>query len=250
VSGYGWYDSSRDFFTYQEGLETQQNQAYCAVASAAAVINSFRGKLDLPVDKKYKPYPYATQDSLFNECTDENVTVHNSTFDGLLSSPGGLNLDQTKALLECNLPSEGWSVDAVHVDPSNVSIDDMRKDLVMALMSPASRVIVNFNRAAANQEGGGHFSPIGGYSHERDAFLVMDVAKYKYPYVWIPAPVLYRSLMTVDACGSWKSPEAQVKLKESHPELSEPESASDLARSLSKLGCKAAYRGYLLVSQL
>ena len=250
VSGYGWYDSSRDFFAYQQGLDVQENEAYCAVATAAAVINSFRGRLDLPIDSHYNPYQYATEDSLFNECTDENVTVHNETFDGLMEAPGGLNLDQTKALLECNLPSSGWSVTARHVDPNDVSLDDMRKDLVLALMSPASRVIVNFNRAAATQSGGGHFSPLGGYSHERDAFLVMDVAKYKYPYVWMPAPVLYRSLMTVDACGSFKSPDAQVKLKSSHPDLSQPTSARDLAKSMSKLGCKAAFRGYIIVQQL
>ena len=250
VDGYGWYDSSRDFFTYQEGFDTQENQAYCALAAAAAVVNSFRGFVALPTDPVYKPYPYATQNSIFNECTDKTVIVRNTTFDGVLASPGGLNLDQTKSLLECNLPKDGWSVEAHHVDPSFVSLDDMRKDLVLALMSPASRVIVNFNREAANQIGGGHFSPIGSYSHQRDAFLVMDVAKYKYPYVWIPAFVLYRSLMTVDACGTWNYPDAQVKLKSSHPELSYPQSSRDLTKSIQKLGCKAAYRGYIIVKQL
>lgn len=251
VSGYGWYDSSRDFFTYQEGFDTQENQAYCSIASVAAVINSFRGRLDLPTDPIFNPYPYATQNNLFNECTDENVIVHNETFDGILSAPGGLNLDQTKVLLECNLPSTGWSVEARHVDPSNVTLDDMRKDLVLSLMSPTSRAIVNFNRAAAGQVGGGHFSPLGGYSHERDAFLLMDVAKYKYPYVWIPAPVLYRALMTVDACGSLNSPaDAQAKLKKSHHEHSQPKTARSLAKAMPELGCKAAYRGYLIAKQL
>lgn len=251
VTGYGWYDSSRDFFAYQQGLDTQENQAYCAVASSAAVINSFRGRLDLPMDPIYAPFPYATQNNLFNECTDLNVAVHNDTFDGIRHAPGGLNLDQSKALLECNLPSTGWTVEAHHVDPNVVSLDDMRKDLVLSLMSPASRVIVNYNRAAANQEGGGHFSPLGGYSHERDSFLLMDVAKYKYPFVWIPAPVLYRSMMTVDACGSIHSPSTkQVELKSSHPELAEPKSSRDLSKAVSKLGCKAAFRGYLIVKQL
>lgn len=229
----------------------QENQAYCSVASAAAVINSFRGRVELPMDPSFSPYPYATQNNLFNECTDKNVIVHNETFDGIRHAPGGLNLDQTKALLDCNLPKVEWSIEAYHVDPSNISLDEMRKDLVLALMSPASRVIVNINRAAANQVGGGHFSPLGGYSHERDSFLLMDVAKYKYPYVWIPASILYRSLMTVDSCGSLsKSPEDQVDLTFSHPELARPQSSRDLTKAMSKLGCQAAYRGYLVVKQL
>jgi len=255
VDGYGWYDSSRDFFTYQEGLDVQENQAYCAVATSAAVLNSLRGLLSasssssLPTDPLYKPFPYATQNSLFNTCTETNVIVRNSTFDGILKAPGGLGLEQTKSLLECNLPNDGWTVEAYHVDPSVTSMDDLRRDLVLALMSPSSRVLVNFHRASVNQVGGGHFSPVGSYSHQRDAFLVMDVAKYKYPFVWIPTSMLYRSLMTVDACGIWNYPGAQVKLKTTHPELLQPKSARALSHSLPKLGCKASYRGYIVVKQ-
>lgn len=249
ADGYGWYDLSRDFFTLQQGWDVQENGVYCSLATSAAVLNSLRGMVPLPTDPSHKPWAYATQDGLFNECTDETVVLRNVTFDGVFATPGGLSLDQTDALLKCNLPSDGWSVDSRHVDPALVSMDQMRKELVMSLMSPAARVLVNYNRPAANQVGNGHFSPIGSYSHAKDAFLIMDVAKYKYPPVWIPTSVLYRSLSTVDACGSWNFPHAQINLASSHPELLHPFTPEDLVRSFRKLGCQATYRGYIIVKQ-
>ena len=250
ADGSGWYDFSRDYFIMQLGWDVQENQAYCGVATSATVINSLRGMVELPIDSKYNPYPYATQDSLFNDCAEKHVVRRNVTFDGVLSVPGGLSLDQTQALLQCNLPNETWSVEAHHVDPSVISLEEMRKDLITALMSPSSRVMVNFNRAEANQVGGGHFSPIGSYSHAKDAFLIMDVAKYKYPAVWMPAQVLYRSLGTVDACGIWDYPHAQDKLMLSHPELMHPKTPEEFGKVVRKLGCKAAYRGYITVNLL
>jgi Phytochelatin synthase len=247
---YGWYDLSRDFFIMQQGWDVQENQVYCPLATAAAILNSLRGMLTLPTDPLYNPYPYATQNGLFNRCTDRNVILRNTTFDGILAAPGGLSLDQTEALLKCHLPSDSWSVDARHVDPSVISIDQMRKALVLSLMSPSSRVLVNFNRAMANQVGEGHFSPIGSYSHAKDAFLIMDVAKYKYPPVWMPTSVLYRALSTVDACGTWDYPYSQVKLLSSHPELLKPRTPEDLTAAFRKLGCKATFRGYIIVKQL
>ena len=147
---YGWYDLSRDFFIMQQGWDVQENQAYCALATAAAILNSLRGMVTLPLDPWYDPHYYATQNGLFNKCTNKNVILRNTTFDGIFAAPFGLSLDQTEALLKCHLPSNGWSVDTRHVDPSIVSIDQMRKELVLSLMSPSSRVLVNFNRAVAN----------------------------------------------------------------------------------------------------
>ena len=45
-----------------------------------------------------------------------------------------------------------------------------------------------------------------------DTLLVMDVAKYKYPPVWIPTPRLYDAMGTTDPCGIWDYPHAQTKL--------------------------------------
>lgn len=239
VQGYRWKDFSRDFFKLQEGWDAQWNQAFCAVAASAALLNSLVGLTDLPMDPSYDPYPYATQDNMFNECTNANVIHRNETFDGIFVEPYGLGMDQTKEMISCHLSSDSWSVEAYHVDPTLISIEEMRRDLLTALMSPVSRVMINFDRSSVHQHGDGHWSPIGSYSYANDAFLVMDVAKYKYPPAWIPATMLYQSLSTLDSCGSWNFPHAQDALsgKKHHSNVK------------NILGCKATYRGYIIVKQ-
>ena len=277
MNGYSWYDFSADFFLLSSGLDAQINQAYCAVASSAALLNSLRDVVSLPVDPNYDPHPYATQKILLdNACVQTNVIHHNESYDGIFKAPGGLSLDQTQVLLECNLPQD-FNVSARHVDPETVSVDDVRRDLESALMDPGKRVIVNYDRKALGQPGGGHFSPIGSYSKKQDAFLIMDVAKYRFPPVWyvllaqnwrglllqcqsllrlfshflssmlhrVPAARLHSAVSTIDNCGDWDFPNAQDKLRD-HRSL-HPHSSGDYEHAMKKLDCKAEYRGYIVV---
>ena len=239
---YGWFDQSSDFFMYQQGWDAQINQGYCAVASSAALLNSLRPHVELPIDPLYDPYPYATQpDLLDNQCVHDNVVRHNETFDGVFKFPGGLNLAQTARLLECHLPS--WNVSLVHVT-ATFSLEQMRNDLLDALRNPQARVIINFDRQSLHQHGGGHFSPVASYSSSQDAFLVLDVAKYKYPSVWIPSSRLYASMQTSDRCGRWNFPEAQDSLPK---DLLWPKSSDAMAEAAAAAGCKEKPRGYIVV---
>lgn len=242
-----WFDYTQDYFSYQKGWDAQINQAYCAVATSAALLNSFRDEegMVLPQDPVYDPHPYATQSSLFDECTESHVIFQNSSYNGVLVSPGGLGMAQTKALLECWIP-ETWTVTAHHVDPLKVTIDTVRHDIRQALQNPRARIVINYDRSAVGQLGGGHWSPLGSYSSDRDAVLVMDVAKYKYPAVWIPLTALYNSLSTYDTCGEWEFPLAQLGLRNKYQE---PTNELDYRVSMTKLGCKATRRGYIIVQK-
>lgn len=242
-----WFDYSQDYFRYQQGWDTQINQAYCAVATSVALLNSLREEegISLPQDPTYDPHPFATQASVFNGCTEKNVIVNNGTYNGIVQSPGGLSMSQTTALLECWLPGT-WTVTAHHVDPLTFSIDDVRADLQQALKNPDARVVINYDRSSVNQLGGGHWSPLGSYSSDLDAFLVMDVAKYKYPAVWIPLATLYKSISTYDTCGDWNFPSAQLNLRMKYRH---PTTELDYTTSMKHLGCTATRRGYIIVEK-
>ena len=54
----------------------------------------------------------------------------------------------------------------------------------------------NYLRKAIGQETGGHISPLGAYNAGTDRFLVLDVARYKYPPFWVTAADLYAALNT------------------------------------------------------
>ena len=191
---------SNDFFLISSGMDAQINQAYCGTATAVAILNSLRfiksadgdDGVDIPIDDVYNPYPYATQADVFNACTQQTVisqTGGGPGVDGILTPPYGLSMDQIAALLQCHLhtsTSGDWKITSQFVDSTHQTVGKMRFDLKNSLSDPNSRVLVNYDRSAVGQIGGGHWSPIGSYSEKQDAFLVLDVAKYKYPPVWIP----------------------------------------------------------------
>eukprot|EP00493_Phyllostaurus_siculus_P022399 UN22731 len=76
--------------------------------------------------------------------------------------------------------------------------DDFRKDVKQALSTALSVVICNYTRKGLNQIGGGHWSPIGGFSEEKDMVLILDVAKFKYGSHWVPLKDMYNAMKTVD----------------------------------------------------
>ena len=60
-------------------------------------------------------------------------------------------------------------------------------------------LIASYSRQALGQTGEGHFSPIGGYHAERDLVLLMDVARFKYPPHWVPLPLLWSAMGSLDS---------------------------------------------------
>ena len=247
MNNYGWFDSSQDFFHLQSGWDAQINQAYCAVAAAAAVLNSMpRKAISLPIDPTYSPYPYATQNDIFNSiCVQKTVVHRNDTYDGVFNVPGGINLEQTHNLMRCHLDVNYFDIQMVHVDPRQYTLDEVRKQLRLALADPMSRVMINYDRRALGQIGTGHFSPIGGYAEREDSFLIMDVAKYKYPPVWVPAARLYASMATVDKCGNWDFPRGQDRFS-----VDERKAAflnkTLYEKLLKRINCKETFRGYII----
>lgn len=247
---------SAHYFLLNSGMDVQVNQAYCAAASVSAILNSLRFMhprsevgVDIPTDSSYDPYSYATQFDLFGDCTSNNVVdeAGSNAFDGwgsdgILSFPYGLTLEQTASLLMCHLDENaGWTVTVTHLDETHLTLSKMRYDMMQALSDASSRIVVNYHRAAAGQVGGGHFSPIGAYDAASDSFLILDVARYKYPPMWISADRLYEAMNTQDNCGDWDYPAAQTKLNE---RLRKAKSDDEEARAA--LGCKQTPRGYII----
>ena len=49
------------------------------------------------------------------------------------------------------------------------------------------------------QEKGGHISPLAAYNSKADRFLILDVARYKYPPVWVSTSDLFAAMNTTDS---------------------------------------------------
>jgi hypothetical protein len=165
-------------------LTTQQTQAYCAVASAATVLNALA--LPRPTDFMIYPYHYFNQADIFSRAVlkedilPKKVNAH------------GMTLPQLASVLRVY----GAKVMIVHV----ASADDKASKavLIRALQSSNQYVIINFSRAALGEVGHGHFSPLCGYNSQAKRALLLDVARYKYPVMWFPISSIMKAMATRD----------------------------------------------------
>eukprot|EP00188_Purpureofilum_apyrenoidigerum_P001041 Plantae.Rhodophyta-Purpureofilum_apyrenoidigerum.ctg15303.p1 GENE.Plantae.Rhodophyta-Purpureofilum_apyrenoidigerum.ctg15303~~Plantae.Rhodophyta-Purpureofilum_apyrenoidigerum.ctg15303.p1 ORF type:complete len:338 (-),score=29.31 Plantae.Rhodophyta-Purpureofilum_apyrenoidigerum.ctg15303:1036-2049(-) len=179
------------FFPLAMNLATQMNQSFCAVATAVTLLNAL-DRRNSPVDPVYTPYRYFTQMDVFSSECAENV-VREKWSKYVPNAPYihyGMNLRQLQELLSCYVHAE-------RVYISDVSIEDFRQTVERALQNERF-VAVNVNRFVLGEVGGGHMSPVAAYNVRNDSMLFMDVARYKYPSAWIPVPLLYASMETID----------------------------------------------------
>lgn len=59
-------------------------------------------------------------------------------------------------------------------------------------------MVINYLRPILGQTGSGHFSPIGGVSIKDNKVLIMETAKFKYPFFWCDFDDLYDSMFEID----------------------------------------------------
>lgn len=196
-----------DLFHFQNGWEAQITQALCAIATTAALLNSLRDvgpQFELPMDPIYKPYPFATQNNILssaetNSCVVEALggTIYNR--DAVYHM--GLGLAMVPKLANCFLASNGY--EAIGHPAVSSEEESIKAIVLQALKDPSQRVVYNYDRGGIGQGpmGHGHWSPLGGYNEATDSFLVMDVAKYKHPMVWVTWEDLWSGANTIDTCG-------------------------------------------------
>merc|ERR1719162_2420050 len=110
-------------------------------------------------------------------------------------------------LANCFLTHNGYTATGYPALPvttatSSVQQRRMKDRVITALQDPQKRVLLNYDRAGIGQQrvSGGHWSPLGAYHKSTDTFLIMDVAKYKYPMVWVSWEQLWNGAATLDLC--------------------------------------------------
>jgi hypothetical protein len=174
---------SRSALSLLSHLETEIYLTFCGPASLATALNSLGVREPSPA--AFFPHRRLTQDMLF---TERNLQI--KTFSAVQA--GGLTLEQLAAFAR-NLGVEAQSLHAERLD-----IIGFRERLLSALRDPNMRVLVNYSRIPLGQQGDGHISPLAAYDEASDSVLVLDVARYKYPPVWIALRDLLAAMERVD----------------------------------------------------
>lgn len=177
-------DAREAYFPLASNFLTQKTQSFCGVASIVMVLNSLG--MQAPEVAEYKPYRTFTQDNVLDDSTD--AVLPRATLAQI-----GMTLDQIGGILT----TKGVASNVYHAKDS--SLDQFRSLARTALGAKDSFVIVNYLRKAMGQETGGHISPLAAYDSKSDRFLILDVARYKYPPVWVSASDLFGAMNTTDS---------------------------------------------------
>ncbi|MDJ0735881.1 MAG: phytochelatin synthase family protein [Nostocaceae cyanobacterium] len=177
--------SREDFFPLTMHFVTQDNLAYCGVATMVMVLNAL--KIPAPETPKYRQYRIFTQDNLFNNQATQKVLRPE------VVSRRGMTLEQLGALFA------SYDVDTKVYHAENTSLKEFRKLAASNLKQPGNFVVVNYLRKEIGQNRGGHISPLAAYNEKTDRFLILDVSRYKYPPVWVKAADLWKAMNTIDS---------------------------------------------------
>ena len=177
--------SKEDFFPLSMQFITQNNQAYCGVASMVMVLNGLQ--IPAPEAQQYKPYRVFTQENFFSNDNTKKVLAPE------VVSRQGMTLDQLGQFLA----SYGVKVNVYHA--ADTSLEQFRKQAAENLKQPQNFILVNYLRKEIGQEKGGHISPVAAYNEQTDRFLILDVSRYKYPPVWVKTTDLWKAMLTNDS---------------------------------------------------
>ena len=183
-------DAREAYFPLASNFLTQKTQSYCGVASIVMVLNALG--VPAPAAPEYEPYRTFTQDNVLSERTD--VVLPRETL-----ARQGMTLDQIGGILA----TQPVKAEVRHASDS--SADEFRKLASAYLGEQGHFVIVNYLRKALGEQIGGHISPLAAYDAKADRFLILDVARYKYPPVWVKTADMFAAMNTPDAANDNKT---------------------------------------------
>ena len=163
------------YFTTEKGL------AFCGIASAVMVLNALN--IEPPLTPEHAPYRIFNQDNFFNAKTLKITTPAMVNYHGV-------------SLAEMSQALDTFAIKATSTYGSKITEKGFRKAAIAAVDSTHQFILVNFCRKYINEKGCGHFSPLAAYNAKTDRFLLLDVARYKYPPVWVKTADLYKSIST------------------------------------------------------
>lgn len=152
----------------------------CGLATLTMCLNTFR----MDPGRVWKDIYRWYSQTLLEHCVPYKIIAKN-----------GLVFQQFACMAECNYLKVAM---ICNLKPT-ASIQDFRSLCERVTSGSCDEIlIVCYHRIGLDQEGTGHFSPIGGYHPEKDLVLVFDISRYKYPLHWVPIKRLWEAMALHD----------------------------------------------------
>lgn len=179
-------DAKENFWKLSRFYESQIRTTYCSVATAVMALNSL--SIEAPQAAFLGKYRIVTQEEFFSDSV-SNVIDQKTVLER------GMSLEELAAVLNT------FPLNILKFKAQELAYEEIHRSLVSALRNPNQCVLALYQRRELNQEGGGHWSPIAAYDTQSDSFLIMDVARFKYPPIWVEASNLIHSMKTANIHG-------------------------------------------------
>lgn len=179
-------DAKENFWKLTRFYEAQIRPTYCSVASTVMALNALSVKA--PKSKFLGKYTMFTQEEFFTETISAIIDQQDVAKRGL-------------ALANLELVLKAFPITVLKFEAQQLASEDIRQLLITALKNPNQVVLTLFHRKELGQTGGGHWSPLAAYDTNSDSFLIMDVAKFKYPPAWVDASALIHAMQTSNMYG-------------------------------------------------
>lgn len=195
-------NTAESYWALMEQFVNQSDPAFCGITTLLMVLNAMC--IDPNIRWKGGWRFFGSEEVLLDHCCLSMERI----------SRVGVTLEEFRMLARCHGLSadlkrpfpvdqqEAQRILKYHHRPAEFnSVESFREDIKQILTTPNSKslLVVSFSRAALQQTGDGHFSPIAAYHEDTDQVLVLDVARFKYAPYWVPVHDLYRAMQPKDS---------------------------------------------------
>ena len=196
------HNTAESYWALMEQFVNQSDPAFCGITTLLMVLNAMC--VDPNVRWRGGWRFFGSEEVLLDHCclSMERIARVGVTLEEFrqLAKCHGLSVDMKRPVSA--LEGEKGEILKHHHRPSEFkSLDCFRDDIRQILTTPDSKslMVVSYSRAALEQTGDGHFSPIAAYHEETDQVLILDVARFKYAPYWLKVSDLYHAMQPKDS---------------------------------------------------
>ncbi|QWV00146.1 phytochelatin synthase family protein [Francisella salimarina] len=182
---------SQQYWQLAEYFTTEKGTTFCGPASAVMVLNAL--KIEPSLSPAHMQYSIFDQNNIFY-----NKALIKSGITPQWVYAKGLSIEQTAELIN-KQKTIGPKAYAKVIHASEFKNQEQFLNTTLSSMKKGDYIIINYKRSDMGAQGGGHFSPLAAYNPKEDMWLLMDVARYKYPSAWIRTIDLYQAIQSKDS---------------------------------------------------
>lgn len=179
--------AKENFWKLVRFYESQPNLTYCGITSSVIALNAL--SVEAPPSKTLGKYRMFTVENFFTEKMLALLDKDKIGREGITMS------ELSAALL--TLPVKVQKFEA-----KSLTDEKIRSLIISTLKNPNQIVLALYQREKIGQEGEGHWSPLAAYDARSDSFLIMDVARFRYPPIWASVSSFIQAMQTVDKDGA------------------------------------------------